>query len=154
MGSSGARQLVSVVRITQDSVNSTTTLANIVGAAFPIAANEVLHFEARLILFTAATTTGAAFGVTGPASPTRVRLAAQHTNSGGTATQPRQAAAFGAIGAAFVSTWATVSPGQWDMVYGSINNGPNAGTVQLQFASGVAASAVTVEASSLILVYR
>lgn len=154
MGSSGARQLVSVVRITQDSVNSTTSLANITGASFPIAAGETLHFEARLILFAAVTTTGAAFGTTGPASPARVRLAAQHANSSGQVLQSKYASAFGAVGTAYTTTLASSAPGQFDAIYGLITNGPTAGTVQLQFASGTGSSAVTVEAGSYIVVYR
>lgn len=148
-------QTFSVVRIAQDSVNSTQTLADITGAAIPIAANERLSFVAYLLTYAAAATTGVQWGASGPASPTRVRLNGEHIlGNGNVAAVPLPANAFGAIGIAHVSTLATAAPGQMGRIYGSITNGANAGTIQLQFASEVGGSAITVEAGSYILVYR
>jgi len=139
------------VKKTADQSNSTTTLADVAGLAFPVLANTDYLFEFIVVFQTAATTTGIRLDINGPSSPTyvvwwrEIPLAAQ--TAGTDNIQDRQLvgyqsdAATGSIGVANQNYVARIT--------GVLSNGANPGTLQLQFASEVAASAVTIKKGSL-----
>lgn len=156
MGSSGERPRLEIIRLaTPNETNSTLVHKDIPGAAFAIAVNERVEFEARFTAFAAATTTGIHLSTTGPASPSRVRINAESMAASNT-MESRIAAVnvFGNIGTAFASSFMTAAPGHLVKVYGFIINGANAGTIQLRFATEIDTSLVTVEGGGMLLVYR
>jgi hypothetical protein len=141
-----------VAKKTADQSNSTTTLADVTDLGFPVSANADYWFEFIVVFQTAATTTGIRLDLNGPASPTyivwwrEIPLSAQ--TAGTDNIQDRQLvawqgdAATGSIGVANQNFVARIT--------GILRNGANAGTLQLQFASEVAGSAVTVKAGSIV----
>lgn len=138
-------------RTTADITNSTTTPASLTGLACAIAINEVINFIVYLNTFSAALTTGIGISVTGPVSPTLFNLALLSGSS---------ASAAMSIGVAALSTQAittgmasTTLP-QLTIVHGFLVNGSTGGTVQIQFASEVASSLVTVRRGALLVVHR
>lgn len=60
---------------TADVNNDTTSWADITGLSIPVLAGKTYAFSAAILYQTNATTTGARFGVNGPATPTYLRLA-------------------------------------------------------------------------------
>lgn len=133
-----------VVTKTADQAHTTTTLANVTELVVPAAANAVMGFRFAVMFRTAATTTGIRLAIAGPAGATvayRAQIPSsatadtvQHVNtlSGGTATT--------AVAAANTDYVAVLE--------GVLTVGATAGNLQLQVASEVAASAVTVRKGS------
>jgi len=127
---------------------TSTTPADVTGLAFAILANTKYAFEFKLIFASAATTTGIKVGFTGPASPTRFAA---------TAIVPRAADGSSALWAGTFKTIAdvvtsdAVEEAAVDyecVIRGTIVNGANAGNLQLQAATEVAASGITPKAGS------
>jgi len=134
--------------ITKSTKNNNTTYADVTGVAFSIAANASYSFTI-LIHAVTNTTAGYKFTLTGPAAPTAVAYGAAPYVSGGSLV---------ASVTAFSSDVALVpATSGRHLLYmsGTIRNGANAGTVQLQFAQNVAdASNSIVYAESSVMAWR
>lgn len=129
-------------RMTADIV-ATGSMQNATGLSFAIAAGEVWAFEA--VVFVAGGSSGTTFAVqvTGPASPTLVELAAFSGTASSGAT---------AFSSSMGTTFAT-STTSATRISGTIVNGANAGTIQIQFSSG-ASSEPTVKAGSRLMAWK
>jgi hypothetical protein len=141
-GTSNKAQQFARVSGSNVSNSSNVTWADITGLSFSVDANVNYEFEAVLFYQTAATTTGARFGVSAPASPTALLAG---SNSLPTGTAAMNAGAATANDTAFFA--ATTGPGGTTVcaiVKGILRNGANAGTLKMRLISEVNTSAVTV----------
>jgi hypothetical protein len=124
-----------------------TTTSNVLGTnaltglGFAIGASEVWTVEWNLTV--TGSTAGMKFDVTGPASPTDLRISLIGNTSAITATSAETIVAFSTASAAYV-LYATTS-GQVRIV-ACVNNGANAGTVQLRFGA-----ATNTQSNSVLL---
>jgi hypothetical protein len=139
-----------VYRMQADQVNSTVTQAAIPPLQFAVDANGMYQFEYTLWITSALVTTGWQFGLTGPASPTKIAAKCVYQSSAtadsiATITSFTQ---FTLVTAAYVATPTPILV----KISGLLQNGANAGTVALTFASEVAASAITVLKGSVLSV--
>lgn len=135
--------------VTSDVVNSTTSFADITGLTQALLSGHKYAFEANLFHQTAATTTGAQFGVNIGASPTLLDLAAiQQITSSVTAAAYGSSPMVTALDTAAVVE--TTGPGTNNflaVIKGFIQ--PSAdGTFAMRLKSEVASSALTVKAGS------
>lgn len=132
-------------RVTATRTTTGTVFADVTDASFSVAASTKYRFR-FIVFFTGnATTTGARFGVTAPASPTSVRLGSQQ-NSGTAAQDSGSVAATATIIVA-----ATSGPGatsNWALIEGVLQNGANAGTLQLQSAAEVVSPGTVIVATN------
>ena len=130
-----------------DVTNSTTTLANVTGLALALAANTTYQVDAQVMFQTAATTTGIRLTQTVPAGATVVAQWNTPTSlTAVTAANQRAAdagAATTAIDAANANTLATASL--------LVITGATAGSLQIRFASEVAASNAVIKAGSSLV---
>lgn len=135
-------------KLTSDVTNSTTTIANVTGLSFPVAANTDYRMVCSLLYRSAATTTGIKVSVTGPSTPTSV-TGMFNTYVSAAAAATVQGSLFraydGGVASTGVDTINVDTPGTLDVV---LRNGANAGTLQVRFNSEVATSTVTVKAGS------
>ena len=137
-----------------DEVNSTNVLANVGLLGFVVAAGETAYFEFDAIFRTAATQTGVAFAVSGPANssivcerniPTSGAAAANVINTQQASGDDATNTATTSIDAANTDRLANVR--------GIVRAGPNpgdGGLVRLRFRSEVNNSAVTVRGGSFV----
>lgn len=126
--------------------NADTTLANVTGLSFSVAANEVWAFQFIMRGVTSAAA-GWKFTLTGPSAPTAVWFGADDNHSSASASS---AAAFG-------SAIQNVGSGADKMltVNGLLRNGANAGTVQLQMAQAASdATNTVIYADSYVMAWR
>lgn len=114
--------------------NNVTSYANVTGLSFAIGANEIWSVEFNIAITTSGAAAGILFQVTGPASPTDLNINAFGDTSL-VAVSSSNATAFSTPTGAFGST--ALSGGTVRIV-ACINNGANAGTVQLQAAANAA----------------
>lgn len=129
--------------------NANTTLGNVAGLVFAVAANEQWEF---IFVLKGITTTAAHWklAVTVPAAPTSIWYGHEKTTNigiGATATG----------GTAILREGVTVSPGTEEHLYvrGLLRNGANAGNVQLQMAQvNSEAFATTIRADSYVVARR
>lgn len=137
-----------VVTMPSDVVNNNATadtLATATGLSFTVVSGTTYHFSALINYTAATTTTGSRWTVTGPASPTTLSYISTNTLTATTQTV-NYAAAYGVPAAANAGSLTT---GNIATVEGIIK--PSAsGTVSIQFASGVASSAITAKAGSTL----
>ena len=129
---------------TGSTVTGTGAMANVTNLSWAIAANETWDFDCLIIASSSAGTT-ISFQLTGPASPTRVGIAAFSSAATGAGT----ATAFSSATANL--TLSTAASGNYLRVSGEVANGSNAGTVQLQFN---AASTVTLSANCWLRAWK
>ena len=138
---------LSTARLAADVTNSTTTLANVTGLALALAANSTYQVDAQVMFQTAATTTGIRLTQTVPAGATVVAQWNTPTSlTAVTAANQRAAdagAATTAIDAANANTLATASL--------LVITGTTAGSLQIRFASEVAASNAVIKAGSSLV---
>lgn len=139
-----------VVKLTSDvsgaSDATSTTIANITGLSFAVAALEEWEIEVWVIYTTAAATTGFMLTANGPASSS-VFTGEVNGSSGASTNQIRMFAAYDG-GSAFGNS---TQPGNnFVSAKFTLRNGSNAGTFQLRFASEVASSQVIVKAGSFV----
>jgi hypothetical protein len=122
---------------------TSTTLADVTGLFFTLLANKAYGFRFKLLFTSAATTTGLKTSVTWPASPTVATASAKIPF----AADGSAAWWFGTIttsGDAVTATGVEAATTVYEaIVEGTIVNGVNAGSLQLQAATEVAASAIT-----------
>jgi hypothetical protein len=134
--------------ITSDVVNSNATantIADITGLSFPVDAGGVYQFEFTIPYNAAATTTGARFGIDGPATPTLLATTAQWPLTSTTLKLANHSAYD------LPSTCGTdsLTTGNVAIIRGIIK--PSAsGNVIARFASEVANSAITVKAGACV----
>jgi len=147
----GALDATSIERIASDQTNSTITLATLTDFDFVVAANTPYKFDYEIWFTSAAATTGIRFGFLGPASPTYF-AAVNETQISATTWVTFTINSFTAFTSPG-SSGAVVTPAlNFARISATLVNGANAGTVQLQFASEIAASAVVVKAGSIMQV--
>jgi hypothetical protein len=128
-------------------LTGSTTMQSVTGLSFAVSSASVYRFEFTLGWHTLTTTTGIALGVNGPASPTL--LAYEWAASTGLGLPlGRTHRTFGAQQIAVAGSSA-VSVDMYGYLGGVVRTGVNAGTVQLQYASEVAGSTVSVRAGSV-----
>lgn len=125
---SGGGAGVSGVELSSDwSTTDNSTLQNITGLSFSMAANTSYLIQAYVIYTTSASATGSEIGASGPASPTRVNLQGYIANTA--------AAESNAVVSAFGSIIANANGSTSDRparIMGIVRNGSNSGTFQLQ----------------------
>lgn len=124
--------------------STSTTLANLSGLSFSVAASGVYIFDALLFYDSGATTTGAKFTLTGPSSPTALHYSVRQTLSASTA----QTQSLSTYDSAAATTTSLVT-GNVCQIQGRIEPSVS-GTVQLRFATEIAGSAITVYSESLL----
>jgi hypothetical protein len=139
-----------VLKLANDTAtNSTVTPVSISQLAVPVLANTQYVMDFTIIFQSAVTTTGIQFAFTGPASPTSVLIVAE-TQLTDTTWQVATARSFTALTASTGVT--TININYMARIRLMLVNGANAGTVQIQFASEVAATAVLVKRGSMVSV--
>jgi len=144
-------------KLTAPQVSAITAFADITGFSRAIAAGEYVHFRAVLVYRANATTTGIRLAVNGPSSPTVLayRTSTSRTNAAQSAAGATdnettyvaqtydQPAADSGVAAAATDYLATIE--------GVIQNGGNAGTLAMRFASEVAiANGITLRPGSFV----
>ena len=145
---SAAVNALNIAVVSTDVVNNNATantLQDATGLAFPAVAGGVYWFEATVLYRSAALTTGVRFTVNGPSFSEF--SAWQQTSLTATTFGQGNMAAYSTPAAAFASSAATT--GNIALVGGIIKASAD-GTVQIQFASEISSSAITVMAGSLI----
>jgi hypothetical protein len=146
---SGGAQKASIV--TSAYTNATQSASNVTGLSFSIAANATNVITCQIVYQTSLATGGPNLIWTGPASPTAV-AATMFIDGSGTAAIVRGAAAHGTT---FAST--ALSPTYGSFVTATdfalvttltVQNGSNAGTVQLQALASAASTTITFQVGS------
>lgn len=141
-----------VARVTADVTNAGTTMANVTGLSFAIAASDIWFVE-YLLFIVPSSASGIGFQVTGPASPTKVAFSgAASTDSVGLPVS-LSVTAFsspigGTIGFLEASGFSPVSGAVHLSLY--VKNGSNAGTVQLQFVGTSASAGASIREGSIM----
>lgn len=132
----------STVRLTSDSSGFTTqVLANLTGMSFSVAASSDYWFR-FWIPVTLGTARGVGVGVTCPASPTNIFYEARIKN----VTATTETLGWGFASAAAIISAASATTNGIVVVEGSLANGANSGTLQVQLRQGSGATAVNVVA--------
>jgi hypothetical protein len=124
--------------------NSTTSYASVTGLSFPVAANKVYRFRFFILFTSAAPTTGSRFSISGPAA----MMGYRSLYSSGTNTETVNSGLF-AYDRPIAANAASNSSLSVAIIEGSISPSA-AGVVIARFASGVAGSAITVQANSYV----
>lgn len=141
---------LSTVRLAADVTNNTTTLANVTALAVALAANSTYQIDGQVMFQTAATTTGIRLTQTVPTGATVVaQWNTPTTLTANTLANQRAAdtgAATTAIDTANANTLATASI--------LVVTGATAGSLQIRFASEVAASNAVVKAGSNLVALK
>ena len=135
-------------KTSDQSVTSTTTVVDITGLTFSMAANTTYVIRANIFV-TAGSVGGVRLSANGPAGVTKVRVAGDNLvpTSGGAAAAIVITAYGGVIANA---AGATLTSAAID-IYGKIENGATAGTFALQFAQSASnATATTIEKGSFL----
>lgn len=125
--------------------NANTTPADLPGLAFPVAANEDWHFNGTLFIISSVAA-DIRLALTGPSSPTAVIYQALNvTNPGAVAT------AFGSN----VVAQGLAAIVQVVLLCGTVRNGANAGTVQIQGAQNASDATSTIfKQNSFLVAHR
>jgi hypothetical protein len=126
--------------------SATNTLIN-TGLSFPIAANQVGTLNCEIYYTSTSSSGGLALGVNGPGTPTQVTIGAQIQTS---ATAQSIVSSQGTSWQTQIGTVAdTLTSGlQFAELAGGIENGPTAGTLNIQFADINTNGTVTVARDS------
>jgi len=134
-GSTGLLQPVSAVtRVTADRTVTGTAFADVTDLTFAVSASTNYYFRFVVHYTTNATTTGARFGINGPASQTAVRIGGLLPTGTANSNFGSQNAYNTAIFAATTGPGATAVTG---IIEGVFRNGTNSGTLALRFAAEV-----------------
>jgi hypothetical protein len=126
------------------------TLADVAGILFPVRINTSYKFEFSVLWRTAATGTGLAVGVTLPSSPTDFAATVLVAGQGADGlTTSLFTGVLGASGESVVCPSGEATTVTYEaLIRGTLVNGANAGNIQLQVATEVAASAITIKAGT------
>lgn len=133
-----------------DQTDAAGVFTNASGLGFPVEASKVYEYEFVIVDETAAVTTGVWYGLTGPV----LGVGGSNTFTNywidtNTSSVPLSAAATTGFNSIAAAT-GHASGRSVARIDGVLANGPNAGTVQLQFRTEVAGSAATVRAGSFV----
>jgi hypothetical protein len=144
--------------LTTTQQSTVTALAGAVGLSLPVLASAVYQVEAEVTFQTALTTTGLNLGLLTPSGCTnRVEIVVP-ISSTAAATQLRtafpNAAAASNAGNVLGTGVTAANSNHTARISGILRNGAIAGFCQIQFASEVAGSAVTLQAGSIISLTR
>ncbi|WP_430897598.1 MULTISPECIES: hypothetical protein [unclassified Paraflavitalea] len=137
------------VRITGTVVNNNATantIADITGLAFPVTSGLLYWFRFFIRYNSAATTTGARFSITGPATPTLLNFRSDYTLTATSRTFNDGLTAYDTPAASNASALTT---GNIATIEGIIQPSAN-GNVTARFASEIASSAITVQPQSFV----
>jgi hypothetical protein len=137
-----------VARKSADQASTSTTFADVTGLTFSINASTTYSIVCELSYLTAATTTALQIALNGPASPTALRYTVQ-TATSATAMHNASQSAYDTVTNA-ASALTTALPVR---LTGTVENGPNAGTLALRMRTEVAASSVTIQRGSWCALY-
>lgn len=130
------------VRLTADSSGfTTTTLANLTGMSFPVAASSDYWFR-FFIPVTVGTASGVGAAITVPASVTSIFYEVRIAN----VTATTEGFGFGFASGAKVQSAASATTNGIVVIEGTLANGVNAGTLQVQLSRGSGATGVNVVA--------
>lgn len=128
-----------------DQTEASASMTNVTGMAFPVLANGLYFFE---IFFTGDVNNssgGVEIRFTGPAAPTKVDISYNGRGPVGSAVGGAGTTAYAtAFSSAIGTTSSSANIRAIGHVVGFIQNGANAGTVQMQFARGGAAGTATI----------
>jgi hypothetical protein len=140
---------IETYRVASDLTNATTTLASATGLALPIAASEIWHIRGILWYSSSATTLGIQLGASGPASPTNVIMSAlvQTTVTAFTASTVAAFATKTPAAGVVAGVAATIYRVDFEC---TVENGANAGTVQIQFCASTTGT-ITLKRGSFIV---
>lgn len=128
-------------------LTGSTTMQSVTGLSFAVSSARVYRFEFCGSYQAISSATGLALGINGPASPLMmVYEAAISSGLGGSLL--RNGRAFGAQTIASPGSSAANLDSYW-YLGGVVSNGANAGTLQLQYASEVAGSTISIRAGSV-----
>jgi hypothetical protein len=138
-----------VYRLNADVASTVTTQAAIADFAVPVDANSPYTVDYTILLTSAALTTGWQFGITGPASPTRINATCEFQSSATawTTSTINSFTNFTLVAAAYTTTNPIAVRIRLQLM-----NGVNAGTVNLTFATEVSGSAITIRQPSMAVV--
>lgn len=126
-------------RVTANVANSTTTFADVTGLSWSVAASTTYAFSCTGVYTTAVSTTAIQLSLNGPASPTNLRYMVEVSTSATARRQDTQSAYDTAA-----NPGTGHNAGGVAQVWGTLENGSNAGTVAVRVRSEIAASAVTI----------
>ena len=132
-----------VVRTTGDYTNATTTPSNITGLSWSIGASTNQSFRCMLTTLNSNAGSALRFNINGPASPTRVDVKFRVQTISATAEVLTNATAFSAAAQSTSVTASVLTSASLNIIEGNIQNGTNAGTVQIM-GTGSAAQSSTV----------
>lgn len=130
-----------------DVSSTSASLADATGLSFAVEANKKYAFQAEIMYRSAATTTGINISMNGPASPTRISFARRIF------TSPTSAGVEFVVAYDGGSPSASVDSANTDrliQIHGCFENGANAGTLIVRFATEVGGSQVTLKPGSVI----
>lgn len=136
---------MSVLGISGDVANSTTSFADVTGLQFPVVAGTRYWFRFVIPYSAAATTTGSRFGINGPAV-TVIRYRSEYTLTATSRTINDGMTAYNLPAAANATS---LAEGNVAVIEGVITPSAN-GSVIARFASEVNASAITVRAGACV----
>lgn len=139
-------EIQSVIKTADQSIDTSTVLANATGLVLPIQAGQNYSFQAVLSFALVGIVSGFKFSITGPSSPTDVKIVAEGTNlvTGALAT----ALTITAFGSSLGAALATIGT-HTCAIRGTVLNGVNAGNLQIQFAQNTSdGSAITLNKCS------
>jgi hypothetical protein len=139
-------QLPAKLILTSPYTNASSSMTNVTGLSFPVAASTNYALICYLVYQVTSGTTVAQFQFTGPSAPSSIVYTAQFQTAPNTPafSVPAAATAFSsALGASSISTSTNLTT----ILYLGIINGSNAGTVQLQGAAQVTGT-LTIAAGS------
>ena len=145
-GGGGTTSTTLTVRATANIVNNTTGFVDATNLTFSVAALTNYRFRFVVHYTSAATSTGARFGINWPAANTALRVGGVLPTGQTTAVNSGTQSAYDT--AIYASTIGPGATGVMGTIEGVFRNGINAGTPPLRVASEVGTSAVTILADS------
>lgn len=139
----------SVVRKSADQSSSLITNGDVTNLVFNVSANTNYSFEFNIFYTAAATTTGLGLAVTVPSAFTNLRYWVDIKISASGAVYGIQTTSDGTT----LATSSLATTPLMATVYGTLENGSNAGMIQLRFKSEVSGSNVTILRGSYGILY-
>ena len=137
-----------ILRVTADRQSTSTSFADVTDLTLSVLASTTYVVTCTLSYTTAVSTTALQLAVNGPASPTALRYAVE-TSTTATARHNASQSAYDTVVNPATGGAATALP---VTLYGTLENGSNAGTLAVRFRTEVNASAVTILRGSYCLV--
>jgi hypothetical protein len=133
-----------------DQTSTSDTLADVTSMSFAVAASKDYYFEFDILHQATATTSGIAFSVNGPASPTDLAFSIRSPQTASTEIT-RHERAYDATGQ--TASIDTANDSSYTRITGIFRNGTNAGTLILRFRCEGAGQTVSVRTGSCGRIY-